>query len=86
MGLHVRAATLLCKTAMKFKSSVQIAKGTAVADCKSCLDLLSLMSPQGTTFQLIVDGEDEAEATKAVVDLFNVKFYEDEFAPEESKE
>ncbi len=84
MGLHVRAATLLCKAAMKYQSTVTIAKGSAVADCKSCLDLLSLMSPQGTKLSLTVDGVDESEATKEIVHLFNMKFYEDEFASAES--
>ena len=79
-GLHVRDASLVCKTAMKYSSEIRLRKGGAVADCKSCLDLLSLMAPQGTQLVLTADGADEEAATNEIVKLFNVKFYEDEFA------
>ena len=79
-GFHVRDASLVCKTAMKFNSQLRLHKGGAVADCKSCLDLLSLMAPQGTELVLTAEGDDEQAATNEIVKLFNVKFYEDEFA------
>ncbi len=80
-GFHVRVASLICKEAMQFpETEVLLSKNGVEADCKSCLDLLSLMAPKGTTLTLTVDGEDEQQAFDAIVSLFEHKFYEDEFA------
>ncbi len=79
-GFHVRVASIVCKTAMKYASEVKLCKGAYEADCKSCLDLLSLMCPQGESLTLKIDGADEAPAFEAIETLFQHKFYEDEFA------
>ena len=79
-GFHVRDASLVCKTAMKFSSNLTLSKGGHKADCKSCLDLLSLMAPQGTDLTLSAEGDDAEEAVAALQELFEHKFYEDEFA------
>ncbi len=79
-GFHVRDASLVCKTAMKFAAKSVLSKGGYEADCKSCLDLLSLMAPQGSVLTLQVDGEDAQEACDSIESLFKHKFYEDEFA------
>ncbi len=78
-GFHVRVASLVCKEAMKYSAAVRLAKHGYEADCKSCLDLLSLMAPQGQVLTLSADGEDEQQAFDAIVSLFEHKFYEDEF-------
>jgi len=80
-GFHLRAATLVAKAALKRKAKMTLAKGAAVADCKSPLELVTLMAPQGSKLALVVDGEDERDATDEIVEIFRVKFYEDEFAP-----
>ena len=79
-GFHVRVATLVCKEAMKHKATIRLGKGGYDVDCKSCLDLLTLMAPKGTVLTLTVDGEGGKEAFDAIVSLFEQKFYEDEFA------
>lgn len=76
-GFHVRVASMVCKEALKYISSLTLTKNGATADCKSCLDLLTLMAPKGTILTLSVDGDDEEQAFAAVVDLFDKKFYED---------
>ena len=78
-GFHVRVATLVCKEAMKHNATVRLGKGGYDVDCKSCLDLLTLMAPKGTVVTLTVDGEGAQEAFDAIVSLFEHKFYEDEF-------
>jgi len=81
-GFHVRNASLLCKTAMKYNANLGMSKGGGfVADCKSCLDLLTLMAPKGTVLTLKADGEDAESAVAEIESLFNQKFFEDEFAP-----
>ncbi|MBR0224572.1 MAG: HPr family phosphocarrier protein [Thermoguttaceae bacterium] len=79
-GFHVRVASLVCKEAMKHAASIRLGKGGYEADCKSCLDLLTLMAPKGTKLTLSVDGADAQQAFDAIVSLFEHKFYEDEFA------
>ncbi len=79
-GFHVRDASLVCKTAMKYASKLTLAKEGYRADCKSCLDLLTLMAPQGTVLTLSAEGDDEIQAVEAIQELFDHKFYEDEFA------
>jgi len=82
-GFHVRNASLLCKTAMKYHANLGMSKGGGyVADCKSCLDLLTLMAPKGTVLTLNAEGEDAEQAVSEIESLFNQKFFEDEFAPE----
>lgn len=79
-GFHVRSASLVCKEAMKYAATIRLRKGGYEADCKSCLDLLTLMAPKGTKLTLSVDGDDAQQAFDAIVSLFEHKFYEDEFA------
>lgn len=83
-GFHVRPATLICKAAMRYQSNITLRKGSEEADCKSCLDLLALMAPLGTELVLRADGEDEKQAFDAIRELFDKKFYEDEFASEDA--
>ena len=85
-GFHVRVASMICKTALKYKAEVALGKGAYVADCKSCLDLLTLMAPCGERLTLTVDGEDAEDAQRAIELLFERKFYEDEFADVEPNE
>ena len=66
------------KVLLKYTSGT--ANGGYSADCKSCLDLLTLMAPQGTVLTITADGEDSKAAVDAIETLFNHKFYEDEFA------
>lgn len=85
-GFHVRVASMICKTAMKYEAKIALAKGAYAADCKSCLDLLTLMAPCGQRLTLTADGDDAEEAMRAIELLFERKFYEDEFANAEQSE
>ena len=57
-GFHLRAASLLSNRAAQFKERITLTKGEHVADCKSCFDLLELLSPCGTILELTVEGKD----------------------------
>lgn len=76
-GIHARPASIFVQTANKFKSKVQIqAKGKTV-DAKSILMIMSMGLVKGTEMTIIADGEDEADAVKALKDLVNSKFGEE---------
>jgi len=79
-GFHLRVASMISQTALNAASDVLLKNASYEADCKSCLDLLALMAPQGTELTLTVDGEDAVEVADQMEQIFRTKFGEDEFA------
>ena len=72
LGLHARAAALLVRTAARFDSALSLerADGAATADAKSILSVLMLAAARGTELLARADGKDEAEAMRALSNLF----------------
>lgn len=75
-GLHTRPAALLVKTAAKFKSDFFIYKDGMEINGKSIIGVMTLAAEQGAKMVLRFSGEDEAEAAKAVTELFERGFDE----------
>lgn len=69
LGLHARAAARFVHRAGQFTSKVRVTRGAQTVDGKSILGLLLLAAARGSTLELTVDGEDEAAAMAALVDL-----------------
>jgi phosphocarrier protein len=61
-GLHLRPAGLLCKTAIEFKSKINIQYKESIANAKSVLGLLGACIKTGDEIEVICEGEDEEEA------------------------
>jgi phosphocarrier protein HPr len=78
LGLHARAAAKFVKIANRFESSVKIEKDGVVVDGKSILGILTLAAVQGTKIRLSVSGMDEKASLKALVNLIENKFDEEE--------
>ncbi|RFT16220.1 MAG: Phosphocarrier protein, nitrogen regulation associated [Candidatus Saccharicenans subterraneus] len=78
LGLHARAAVKFVNLANRYSSSVKIVKDSNEVDGKSILGILTLAASQGTPIKLVVNGRDEAQAMKALCDLINNKFGEEE--------
>lgn len=76
-GIHARPAALLVQTASKFKSKIFIEKDSDRINGKSIMGIITLGAGYDTNLKLIADGEDEQEAVKALVQLFESKFEED---------
>lgn len=78
LGLHARAAGQLVKIAGKFKSRIMVRRqdGSAEADAKSMLGVLTLAASVNTTLILCTDGADEAAAMAAVKKIFESGFGE----------
>jgi phosphocarrier protein HPr len=78
LGVHARAAAKFVKIANRFESSVKIEKDGVVVDGKSILGILTLAAVQGTNIKLSVSGTDEKASLKALVNLVENKFDEEE--------
>ncbi|KUO77601.1 MAG: hypothetical protein APF77_03280 [Clostridia bacterium BRH_c25] len=75
-GLHARPASLLVTTALKCKSDITITKNGKNANAKSILSILSLGAAKGDSIVLTVNGIDEKEAAKKIMELFDSNFGE----------
>lgn len=78
LGLHARAAVKFVNLANRYSSSVRIVKDGNEVDGKSILGILTLAASQGTPIKLVVSGRDENLAMKALCELINSKFGEEE--------
>ena len=75
-GMHTRPAALIVKTAAKFKSDFFIRKDGMEINGKSIIGVMTLAAEQGSKLLLRFSGEDEEEAAKALVELFERGFDE----------
>jgi phosphocarrier protein len=75
-GLHTRPAASLVKLAATFKSDFYIEKDGFRINGKSIIGVMTLAAEQGSTLMLKFSGEDEEEAARAVVELFERGFDE----------
>ncbi|NNE67291.1 MAG: HPr family phosphocarrier protein [Pyrinomonadaceae bacterium] len=78
LGLHARAAAKLVKTAESFESRIIISSedGSASANAKSILSLLTLAASKGGTLRISAEGADEIEAFETITSLFESGFGE----------
>ena len=86
LGLHARAAANLVRVASQFQSKLTLQRvdGSAEADAKSILSILTLAASRGTDLHIVASGEDEQAALDAIVGLFTRDF--DEFQKDEGKQ
>ena len=66
-GLHLKAAGLLCKEAMQFKSLITFSHKNTTANAKSVLSVLGACIKCGDEIVFTCEGEDEQDALKALV-------------------
>lgn len=78
LGLHLRPADLLVRTAMRFQSQIELEKDGQAVDCKSILGILTLAAGQGTQLNLRASGSDAVEAVQALSELFAQSFHEND--------
>lgn len=80
-GLHARPAAALVKLASKFEADFFIHMYGYRVNGKSILGVMTLAAEQGAELELEIDGEDEAAAAEAIIELINDGFgevYDDE--------
>ena len=78
LGLHARAAAKLVQTASGFGSEVQISYNGQTVNAKSIMGIMMLAASCGVTVEMLVEGSDESAAAKAIENLFEDRFGEEE--------
>lgn len=67
-GLHLRPASVLSKIASTCKSDIIIEKDNKKINVKSVLNLMAAQINMGDTVTIVVDGENEEEDMKKIVE------------------
>lgn len=75
-GIHTRPAAMIVKVASKFKSDIFLNNNGMKINAKSIVGVMTLTAVQGSKIKIILDGKDEQEAAKALVELFESGFNE----------
>ena len=78
LGLHARAAAKFVSTSTQFESTIKISKDEREVDGKSIMSVMMLAASCGSTVGVSCNGSDEAEALKAIKELINDRFGEDQ--------
>ncbi|MCK4846305.1 MAG: HPr family phosphocarrier protein [Deltaproteobacteria bacterium] len=78
LGLHARAAAKFVNLAGKFDSDIFIEKDGQSVNGKSIMGILILAAACGSTVKVKADGADSAAAVKAIGELIDDGFGEDE--------
>jgi phosphotransferase system HPr (HPr) family protein len=83
-GLHARPADMFVKTALRFKSKIEVVKDSERVDGKSILSMLTLAAMEGTKLSLEATGGDAQQALEALAELFVKNFANDQEMAEEA--
>ncbi len=75
-GLHARPADLLARTATRFQADIWFVKDGDRFDAKSILSIMTMGAAQGTSIEIVAQGEDAVEAVAAIADWFERGFDE----------
>ncbi len=78
LGLHARASAKLTRLASGFKCEVMLSRNSRRVNAKSIMGVMMLAAAKGATIGIETDGEDEADAMQAILNLVNDCFGEDE--------
>jgi phosphocarrier protein HPr len=75
-GIHTRPASMIVRTAAKFKAEFFILKDAYEINGKSIIGVMTLAAEQGATLELQLSGDDEQEAADTLAKLFEDGFGE----------
>ncbi len=78
LGLHARASAKLTQLASSFKCEVMLSRNKRRVNAKSIMGVMMLAASRGTSITIETNGEDEAAAMQAILNLINDCFGEGE--------
>lgn len=77
LGLHARAAATFVKIANRFRSLINVTKDSITVNGKSIMGVLMLAAAKDSSITIEAEGIDAEKAIKALGELINDKFGED---------
>lgn len=77
LGLHTRAAAKLVDLAKRYACKIELTYLGHTVDCKSIMGVITLGAYKDSVIEVMLDGEDEAQALEAIQKLIADKFGED---------
>lgn len=77
LGIHARPAGMLANTASRFSCEIKLLKDGMEVNAKSIMGIMTLAAGRGSVIEVTAKGGDEAEAIKALEELFAGKFEEE---------
>jgi phosphocarrier protein HPr len=77
LGIHIRPAGMIVKTAISFRSKISITRGKDVLNARSIVALTTLGAGIGTRLTIRAEGADAEAAVRTLTALFESKFGED---------
>ena len=78
LGLHARAAARLVRLCSGYESVIMLHNGQKSVDAKSIMGVMMLAATQGSSLELVVEGDDAETAGEEIVALFGNYFDEGE--------
>ncbi len=80
LGLHARPATSIAKLLQKFKSAVTFTYRQESVNARSIMSILMLAANKNSHIVITCEGEDEEEAMNCLVEAFENRFGEMDYA------
>ena len=77
LGIHARPAGMIANTSSRFVCDIKLVKDGMEVNAKSIMGIMTLAAGKNSVIEVTAKGKDEADAVKAIEDLFARKFDED---------
>ncbi|WP_297599022.1 HPr family phosphocarrier protein [uncultured Cetobacterium sp.] len=77
-GLHARPSSLFVQVASKYDSDINVLFEDEIINGKSIMGLMLLAAEQGRVLTLECDGDDEEDMIADLIDLIEVKKFNEE--------
>ena len=78
LGLHARAAAKFVTQASQFDSEINVKRNNQNVNGKSIMGILMLAAAKDSEIELIIDGTDEKQAMRSLLELIANRFGESE--------
>lgn len=78
LGLHARPAAHFVRTSAKYDSDVYVVRDGVEINGKSIMGVMMLAAEQGSVLKIRAEGDDAEEAVRALVELVERGFDEDD--------
>jgi len=78
LGMHARASAKFVQLSSSYDCDINLTRDGQTVNGKSIMGIMMLAASKGTEIEVCTDGEDEAQAMQALLDLISDRFGEDE--------